>query len=619
MNNSSPKRWHEMCSRTLYGCVGCAPAGIKPAATETQTKVVVFGLDGATFDVIKPLVERGRLPNLARLMREGVCGTLRSTILPKSPQAWASFMTGTNPGKHGIVGFSRLEKGSYQVQYINDAMRAGESLWRILGRHGKRVGVLNVPITYPPEKVNGYLVGGMFSPGTHVEFTYPPDLYQALRQELGEYIIEAEVPKGISDEVFKERYLEELSRMVRNRGAAARYLYRHYPVDFFMVVFTATDRVSHSYWRYRDPAHPEYNAQDGARYGGAIDRIYEEVDEEIGKFLAEVGDDTTVLVMSDHGMAPLYRVVHLNAWLEQQGFLQRKRGAGQTLRRAVKRLGKVAWRLLPVMPHKLLTILPPKLRAGLLGQVSFSDIYWPGTRAFSLGYDGNIFINTQGERPQGIVAPGAGVPGAGAKGADYERTCQALIAALHDLTDPETGEKLVERVYRRAEIYCGAHLDEAPDLLVAWKDYQVRNVVSLFGDPRMVVSRYDAEAALPNRHSSAHTLDGILIARGPHLRHGATLSGAEIVDLAPTILHLFGLPVPQEMDGRVLGEMFTPDYFAALRGHHPVTVGCLASAESQGDSGSKSGSDEIGCLASAHTAEDEALVESRLKGLGYVS
>jgi len=569
MNNSSPKRY------------------------PSSAQVVVLGLDGATFDIIVPLVERGRLPNLTRLMREGVSATLKSTILPKSPQAWSSFMTGTNPGKHGIFGFSRLGEKSYQVQYVNDAMRCGESLWGILGRHRKRVGVLNVPITYPPEKVNGFLVGGMFSPGTHVEFTYPPDLYQSLRQELGEYIIEAEIPRGISDEVFKERYLPELSRMVRNRGAAARYLYQRYPVDFFMVVFTATDRVSHAYWRYHDVAHPEYNAQDGTRYGDAIDRIYEQVDEEIGKLLAAVGDDASVLVMSDHGMGPLYRVVHLNAWLEQKGFLQRKKGAVRALRKAVKRLGKVAWRLLPVMPHRLLTLLSPKLRASVLEQVSFAEINWAGTQAFSLGYDGNIFINTKGGRPQGIVE----------KGVDYERTRDALIEALYDFADPKTGEKLVDHVHRREEIYWGPHVDGAPDLLVAWKNYRVRNVVSLFSDPRTVVSPYDADVSLAHRHSSAHNLEGILIAKGPHIRRGETLPCAEIIDLAPTILYLFGLPVSEYMDGKVLGGMFTDEYLSG----HPVVY------EGHGDGQGRLSAGK------SQAEEDEALVESRLKGLGYIS
>ena len=184
-----------------------------------RERVLVIGIDGATFDLLTPWMEEGFLPNLAALMGSGSHGPLRSTIPPITASAWTSFQTGKNPGKHGLFDFTQYRPGSYETSYVNASSVLAEPLWQVLSRQGKRVVVINVPVTYPPRPVNGYLISGMLTPSMDVEFTYPPDLYQQMVREIGDYQIF--LPARAALQMGSRDFVNRLRHLSRKRAEAA--------------------------------------------------------------------------------------------------------------------------------------------------------------------------------------------------------------------------------------------------------------------------------------------------------------------------------------------------------------------------------------------------------------
>jgi predicted AlkP superfamily phosphohydrolase/phosphomutase len=182
-------------------------------------------------------------------------------------------------------------------------------------------------------------------------------------------------------------------------------------------------------------------------------------------------------------------------------------------------------------------------KSGLLNRVflSFDDVDWARTRAFSIGSFGQVYVNLAGTRPQGIVQPGH----------EYEELKEKLAQEAHKLRDPRTGELLVERVYRREEVYSGPFIDRAPDLIVQPRGWEYMAFGHAdFGSNQLV----EPITGL----SGHHRPDGMLILSGAGVKPGTHLRGASILDLSPTILHAFGVPIPEDLDGRVLAEAFEP-------------------------------------------------------------
>lgn len=558
-------------------------------------RVLIIGLDGATFDLIMPWVESGRLPQLARLLRDGVSGKLRSTIPPMSPPAWNSFMTGKNPGKHGIFDFTERKPQSYEARFINAGWRKTPAFWHALGEAGKRVGILSVPFTYPPEKVNGIMVSGMDAPGVaglvDRSATYPPELCDEIRSMVGDY------PMGPNLFAYTDpaEMVEAAVRTIEQKTAAALYLYQKEPWDCFLFVLGETDAASHRFWRFCDPASPLRNggASDPAVSDGMC-RVYQKADEAIGRFLDLAADDTCVIVMSDHGNGGNGdKAVYLNRWLEHEGWLRFKTGNG-FVPAALERTKRFGLRVIPPRIKRLiyrLTNIPNTVESW----VRFSAVDWQRSRAYSeeTPYFPSIWINLKGREPLGVVEPG-----------DYAATCDRIRAALERWRDPYTGQKMVKRVFRREELYSGPYVDLAPDLTIEWNldgaySYLFR---PSSGRKRPPVCKLDP-SEMKTVKSGDHRDHGIFVAVGPDLKAAETIKDAEIVDLVPTILYLSGLPIPTDVDGRVLGGIFREGYVAA----RPVRHVDADAAEAGSTTAPRGFSDE----------EEEA-VKTRLQGLGYI-
>jgi predicted AlkP superfamily phosphohydrolase/phosphomutase len=522
-----------------------------------MAKVCVIGFDGGSLE----LVERwaGVLPNLRRLMTQGCVATLQSTIPPVTSPAWNCLISGCNPGKVGIYGFFKEDNGRFRTTNYTD--QAVPAMWDLIGDAGRRVGVVNVPVTYPPRPVNGFLVsGGLFSPMyREVRFTYPAQLQAVIDRVAGGYEVMPVIDLGVPG---KERhYLAEIRRHIERQTRAVEHLLRTEAWDFFMYVLFVTDPTQHYFWRFMDDTHPLHDARGAARYEDAIQSIYRMADDALGRFLAMLPPDTTVLIVSDHGFGPMYGYFLVNEWLRREGFLalrprsgSPRRGPGFLLRmrtRVLRQLNPSAVRLvLRWVPRRLLQ----RFTIGGLAASEFdsvaADIDWSRTAAYGgLSGGGNIRINLAGREPHGSVSP-----------EEYEVVREKICARLLELRDSH-GRPVVTNVYRREELYHGPYVDRAPDLLFVIDDCHYDQLLRVGGDGNDVwASSYP--------RTGWHGLRGMFIAHGPQIQPGR-LADLQLVDVAPTVLHLMGLGVPANMDGSVVTEMLRADAEAARR---PVTV-----------------------------------------------
>lgn len=559
----------------------------------TARKTLVIGLDGAPFELIRQWSKSGDLPHLAKLIERGALGVLRSTIPVHSPTAWASFMTGMNPGKHGVFDFVKREEGSYRLRVIRGDQIMGASLWRLLSEHGREVGVMNVPMTYPPEAVNGFLLTGLGTPD-FVPYSYPAEMSATLNTQ----------GYRVNKKFFfapdrQDEWLEDIHTLTELRGQTAVRLMQEEAWDFFMVVFRNSDEICHFYWHHMDETHPNHDPQAPERYKTAIRDLYRHIDRWVGQIVETAGQDVNVIVMSDHGAGPLYKDVFLNEWLIQKGWLRLKEEPGARRRwfNLVRRVGLTRENISDALTrgnlHRVevwikrilgdrIGVLPRDERPEFLNAVD-----WSQTAAYSFGYYGQIFINLKGREPQGTVEPGP----------EYDNLRAEIAAALHDLIDPEDGDPVVDRVYAKEDLYDGSFLPEAPDLLAIMRGftYMTRKGYE-FAERRGLLFREPY-----TRETGSHRIEGILIAAGPDIRCLEQLGPCDMQDLAPTLLYLQRCPVPQSMDGRIINELIKANF---IDENPPIFEERSISGREAADG--------------AWSDEAEVEVTERLKKLGYL-
>jgi predicted AlkP superfamily phosphohydrolase/phosphomutase len=638
-------------------------------------RVLLIGLDGATFDLLRPWADAGHLPHLGRLMAEGASGPLASTLIPQTPPAWTSMVTGVHPGKHGVFGFVKRRPGTYEKEYPTSQDRGREALWDLLGRVGKRSIIFDLPLSYPPEPLNGIMITGLGTPGAASGFVWPGELKDTIIGSFGPY----EFDIYFSGDV--QRFIDDAIRVTTHRIAVARYLLGTHPWDFLMVILTTPDRLQHVVWKYVDERHPHYDPQEAARYWPAIRQFYQLIDQAIGDLTAFADDQTAVILASDHGFGPVHTKVSLSRWLVAEGFVtlgegswtlrpsgedsssstSSTRGGGRVECRSdtgwtfrVSASSDFAGLVLEVPGVKptssyevraLVTHASPGARLELKdlsrpaeliigggsldgGPQEVSAVFqpqadpvrlmlamttyggnpcghftvsavtvteledWTRTSAYTLevgeaGESRRIRINLQGREPHGVVPPGPA----------YERLRDEMTAKLQALRDASSGRPLVAGIYRDEEVFPGPCRGDAADLVVLFGEGV--GGMSTQGRPDYAGPiSYAALEGLSGRHEKT----GILLVSGPPIRPGASIR-ADIVDLCPTILHLLDVPVPHDLDGRVLWEIFTPEF----QGGRPVRVAMPVTAPLRTRS-----------RADGYTDEQRQRVEERLRRLGYL-
>lgn len=560
-------------------------------------RVLLIGLDGATFDLLDPLMVRGFMPHLQRLVARGVRGKLRSTDPYVTAPAWSSLVTGTRPDVHGIFDWSAREPGRYRRRLLDARARRVPTFWELLADRGIPAGALNLPLSYPPTSRASFLVADMFTPSLDVAFTHPP----ALKQDLLMLAYQLDVHKRDYFRQGFRPFVQALTQSVRTRGEALRLCLERYPWRAAIGVFTETDRLQHAFW--------EHLQFEGAWNPDTLEAayFYQTLDVELGRLLELVGEDTAVHVVSDHGFGAHRGAFYINTWLEAQGYLVLKRESRpeQMLRRMARGglsrgRGLLQERLRglgrPGEPFakrldQHLNGLEQGLGDGLTPDAPTVD--WSKTVAFADTPHG-IQLNVLGREPQGVVAPER-----------YASLRQTLAQALEQVTDPRSGQRLHAQVLPREARFTGPQAGGAPDLVYTFADEgyswrigrpeHLKQGRLLEGLPLAVETLWE---------TGTHRSEGILISAGPGIRAGGRLEGAHLWDVLPTLLYQLGEGCPSHVDGRVLEGLFEESH----RQRHPVMP-----MTSQHEGLTPSPSATWGLL-----PDEEALVAERLRALGYL-
>lgn len=503
----------------------------------TDRKVIVLGLDGATWDLLRPWAEAGKLPYLGEIMGKGVWGKLESTIPSLTAPAWVSFATGKNPGKHGCYDFL-IPRGSLSNwKPITTADIKGETFYEILDRNRKKCILINLPCSYPP-RIKEPTITSILTQGS--AFIFPPDLINEV-PELENYRIIADKSLQFGGQDLE--YIEDIAKLENNRFECARKLFTNRNWDFFFLLFSGTDWAQHVMYDKLISGNMKENSKPM--------KLYQQIDEYVGWFVANAPRNANIIIMSDHGFEVRTKAFYINEWLKEEGYLiteprTRMPVAGGRGRREVNRLlsQKRAIRLprfflrnltsifyLMILYKKLRKILPFRLEMDVaqprISQTSALNAY-PRTDV------GGIYINDMDRFTDGKVA---------AK--DYERLRDELVEKLGALVNPKSGERVVDKIWKKEEVYSGAQLHLAPDIVFISNKYVVDSTLS--------------GKIFLNRITNSHYLNGIFAACGVDIKRGHHIEEAIIYDLAPTILHMFGLPIPDDMDGKVLTEIFRED------------------------------------------------------------
>lgn len=528
---------------------------------DNKRKIFVLGLDGASWSLLNPLMDQGVMPNLQKIVRHGSSGVLQSTIPPYTAPAWVSCVTGVNPGKHGIFGFTLKSSGLSGTQFVSSQDVQVPKLWHHINNAGKTVGLINIPITYPAEPVSGFMVPCFMTPLGKQNYTHPVSIYKDFLVPMN-YVINVRIA-GIRH--FSEDILLKTTRDIKNstqkRYEVMQALQERYHPDFLMIVFTCMDKIQHKFWKYLYPGDPMYATPSAQKARPHLISIYRQMDDIIGEVQKKMDEHSTLYLVSDHGFGPKKKVLFVNKWLKKNGFLR------------VKKLG--------VLQHRFLSRCFKKL--------NFSkrniDILDNPVHRF-IDFKNSYFLGSD-PYEQGIYYIG------GSDGREYWDKIENLKERLLESKDPETGMPLLYKVHHRNDLYVGDYTWRAPDIVLQMNDHSV-------GWARGYPLRCKILTPVSGP-AGIHHPAGIFAAYGRDIVPETRID-ASITDVAPTILYNVGLPVPKYMDGRVLKEIFSSDFQDAYQVHYTDILPSPGEARAEDPS---------------HSDNDKAEIARRLRDLGY--
>jgi predicted AlkP superfamily phosphohydrolase/phosphomutase len=520
-------------------------------------RVLCLGLDGADYDLVRDLLAEGKLPTLDRLSREGTFGPLRSTIPAFTPTAWSSFLTGLNPGGHGIFSFSsNPNRATGRLE--SAASRAGAPLWRMLGAAGLRSAFVTVPFTHPPEPLRGLMVTGFGGP-QRPEIV--PAAARAAILSAHPDLLTAHHPTGWSEDfvAFAERLVDHVGQIA---DVCLLALELEPDLGLLCVDFMSSDIAGHLAWHRLDPTHPAHSPEDA---GDELIQVYEAIDRACGELVEQArwlwGEEPTVLILSDHGMKPTHWVFRANRWLEQAGYLRYRAGSATPAADATE-----------IDERSLLT----RRRQPEAEEPPFAEIDFASTKAYCFGYGGQIYV------------------GELTRAAEDTGFARELADALASIRHPETDAPAFE-VKTKEDLYRGAFYEKAPELVLLPFDERV-HVESSHQQWPAVFERHERLLVRGSGHfSGQHARTGILAAAGPGIRSADMPKDADITRLPATLLALFG--VAADLDGAPLDEILDP---VITSERIPVTVAARAPVQRP-----------------VYSKEEEARMIERLRDLGY--
>ncbi|MHA1834575.1 MAG: alkaline phosphatase family protein, partial [Candidatus Baldrarchaeia archaeon] len=423
-------------------------------------KVLVIGLDGGTWNIIKPLVEAGKLPTIAKLMREGCYGDLESSLPSVTYPAWKCYSTGKNPGKLGVYHFMGIDVRKRKSFFNSSNHFKSKELWDYLSQDNITCGVIGMPTTYPPKKINGFMVSE-FVP-KEVGFTYPKELETELKNEL-DYSFE----KNSYHNISKDIYLNECIKLIKQRFSAAHYLIDKYNPSFLHLTILFTDHIQHFFWRYMD--------KKDEKYGKVIESVWTLIDGEISKLLEHFKEGNLyTFIMSDHGFTELKAIFNITQWLVDYKYLY-KTYRYTLLKSILNLIDLLHFRPILLSMIKKARNLPffknifPNIQAVHASMLEM-PVDWNRNIAIPL-CSGLIYLNLNIIDSNEV----------------YNKIREELITKIKEIKNPKTGEELAKEVFRKEEIYSGKYLDKAPDIIILPNEgYDIRDIVELPNDSNSI-------------------------------------------------------------------------------------------------------------------------------------
>ena len=575
-------------------------------------RVMVLSIDAGTWDIMSPMMGKGELPHMASIMRDGLSAGLISTTPSITPTAFASLLTGVNPGKHGIYHFyGNLHSNYTEANFLNYSDIPVKTIFDILTEQGRRIVSLAVPLAYPIRPDTKGAVVALRSIGSMKEkniVIHPPELREELLKKLGgfdegklsHYLKEyGDLPKVD----FYDRMVKKIHYLTDKLGMVIQLFVKEGGWDIFMVNFSITDVFQHMFWRFMDDTHISYDGELAPRYREVIYDAYRKIDDVIGEVLKNIDDETTLIVISDHGAAPLHRKFNVNRWLKEKGFLCLR--SSRLRSRSFKIMYPTIYKILAKLGLTTLgEFLPKPIRQFKIPVIRTSPkslsemIDWSRTKAYFSA--GGININLKGREPNGIVETSQ----------EYEELLKYIRKELNELQDQVTGEK-VTKVDRKEDLFSGPFVREATDLYISFREgffcipFEGTFKKDIFTVcPKDIVTGSKEEQVSGHHVAILTAARGILIIKGPDIRR-IPEGGRDvrIIDLTPTLLYLLGVPIPEHMDGSLIRDFIVPETFEK---NPPVMI----KMENDGFLPAK--------MKETLSFEDEESVREQLRNLGYL-
>ncbi|ASJ08374.1 hypothetical protein A3L11_03650 [Thermococcus siculi] len=498
-------------------------------------KLLVIGLDGATWEVLTPLIEEKKLPTLEKLVKTGSYGVLESTVPPVTGGAWLSLATGKTPGKTGIIDFLNRRNPNFKLYPTSSEDFRGHSFWDYLSKENKKIGIFNYPMLFPPYKVNGFMISGLGS-APDDDITFPPSLKRELENIARPYQISVDYHDKKYDNL--DLFIQDLNNFLDRFEKWAYHVIKNKEWDALFLVFSATDWVQHIMWRHMDESHPLYDSKVSPRYREEFIKFWQRIDKTLGNILDMSPKDTIVFLVSDHGFGPNDQTFNLAKWLVMKGYMRRKRNVQKLIK---KHAYKVATVVAKTPIRRLFSTKTRKSVGNALRTSIADEIDFEKSKAYCLGHTipfGAIYINASNEQERDEIKA-------------------RLVGDLKNISK-DVGKEVEVQIYEPKKLYSGERVNLLPDIIFTINDWRCVIIEDNFDRPLF------EEKPFSTRHTGSHRLNGIFLAHGPGIRKGKRIN-AKIYDIAPTILHIFGLPIPSDMDGRVLMEIFEEDSEFARR------------------------------------------------------
>ncbi len=534
-----------------------------------KKRTILIGLDGATFTILDPFMNAGIMPFLKEFVASGVRAELISVIPPLTPPAWTSLVTGRSPGHHGIFDFFLKEEKNPQIRIATSQDVHCETIWSIASRHGLGVTTLNFPLMLPPPAISGNIISGGLMTWRQLRLgCYPDDLYDRLKALPGFNVRELAMDMAHEEKAIEgcrhEEYEDWIKLHIRREQQwfnILKYLMREDPCELTAILFDGIDKIQHLCWRFLAP---DYLNAKLSPWEQHIRNLCVEYFSKLDRLLAEIaelaGPDSTIVLASDHGFGAQKSTFFVNTWLEQNGYL--------------------AWA----------SNGPPKESSSAV--LGLSQL---ARHVYILNWEKTVaYAATPSSNGIHIVVAGSGHE-RGISEAGYEPLRNKLIESLYSLVSPATGERLVTRVWTREEAFDGPYMHLAPDLTLSLKDGGLVSILSA-----------DLPVKPRSEPTGTHLPEGVIMARGPGIRQGITLPQLSILDVAPLLLYIMGLTIPQDMEGLMPEEVFEPHMLQ----QRPVRLGEPSKPVPH--------IEEKSNIKLLFDADAEAEMAARLRALGYI-